>query len=41
MRNLLLMLILCVVSFVSNAQITNVNEMNNHNQNENTIYFYI
>lgn len=38
MRNLLLMLILCVVSFVSNAQITNVNEMNNHSQNETTIY---
>ena len=32
------MLILCVVSFVSNAQITNVNEMNNHSQNETTIY---
>jgi hypothetical protein len=38
MRNLLLMLILCAISFVSNAQIINANEMNNHSQKENTIY---
>ena len=32
------MLILCVVSLISNAQIINVNEINNHSQNETTIY---
>jgi hypothetical protein len=38
MRNLLLMLILCAISFVSNAQIINANEMNLRNQKETTIY---
>ena len=38
MRNLLLMLLLNVISFVSYAQIINANEMNNQGQNETTIY---